>query len=172
MKRALILLSALCLTLSLTACGGGGSAPQTDPVTVDSTTLPDPETMAQAYLDGGAFSESLEALDLDTAYRLYGLADYNVSREDLVGGAVYLSAGATAEEVAVLTCASANVAHAAQEALEAHLEAQKEAYADYLPDEVTKLEQANVVIYGDTVILTVAADQDAADAVVVSFVPD
>ena len=178
MKQYLTLALALCLSLTLAACGGGSSASapadtgtgSAEPGTVDSTTLPDTRTMAQAFLDGGVFSETLEELDLDIAYRLYGLEDYGVAREDLAAGTVYCSAGATAEEVAVLTLASADTAQTALQALKDHIEVQKESYADYLPDEVPKLDEASVTIYGDTLILVVPADADKAAAVVVDFV--
>ena len=171
MKKYLTLALALCLSLTLAACGGGSSSAPADtgstgPEAVDSTTLPDTRTMAQAFLDGGVFSETLEELDLDVAYRLYTLEDYGVAREDLVAGTVYCSAGSTAEEVAVLTLTGTDAAQTALQALKDHIEVQKESYADYLPDEIPKLDEASVTIYGDTLILVIPADADKAAAVV------
>lgn len=175
MKRIVLVMLAACLAVGLAACGGGEPAPGetngAESNVVDSTTLPDAQTMARAFLDGEVFSETLEELDLDVAYRLYALEDYGVAREGLTGGAVYGSTGATAEEVAVLIFSDAGTAQTAKEALEDHIDSQKESYEEYIPAEIPKLDEATVTICGDTLILVVPADADKAAAVVTSFVP-
>lgn len=146
--RFLPLAAALCLLLS--ACGGGGDA-----------TPFDPASAAQALRDSGAFTEALEETDLDTSCMLYGLDADTVS-----GCAVYTSLSAGAEEIAVLTLKDKEGADAALAALKTRVEDQTEALRDYQPGEVSKLENAIVEQRGNSVLLAVAADHDAAQAAV------
>ena len=71
MKKLLTIALALALSLGMTACGGKGSGDY-KPADV------------QAMAEAGAFSETLEELDADTAFSaLYRLESYGLAREDL-----------------------------------------------------------------------------------------
>ncbi len=153
MRRVGMMLLALALCLGLTACGGKEEG--------EVTNL-DAAAAAQAFVDGGCFSETLEQLDRDTAFRLYGLEQAGLTEENVLDCAVWLSAGATAEEVAVLVLDSEQSAETARDALEAHVDSQKESYRDYLPAEMPKLEDAQLTVYGNSVVLVVPAQGDAA----------
>ena len=160
---------ALCMAVFLTACGGQDKPNETVPAagtgTVKQTANLDAQTTAQAFLDAGAFSETLEELDLAVAYRLYALEEYGVAQEDILDSAIYLSAGATAEEVSVLVLKDEDTAALVADALKAHVEAQKEAYQDYLPEEVPKLDDAILTTHGSSVLLVVPAQASEANGV-------
>lgn len=147
MKGWTTLCAGLALALALSACAGGeggGAAGY------------DPGDTARALLDSGAFSEELESLDADLIVGLYGL------EEAPAEAAVYTSTGATAEEIAVLRYGGEEGARAALDALETRVADQKEACRNYLPDELPKLEEAIIKQSGDTALLVVAADAQAA----------
>ena len=150
MKKIVSLVLALVLTLALTACGGGESG--------QSAYSPD---QVQAMADAGAFSETLEELDGDTAFLLYKLGDYGLSREDMTDCAVLRSSGATCEEAAVLVFSDAEQAETAVGALEDYVAGQITANADYRPAEIPKLESARIDRRGETVLLVVANDLEA-----------
>ena len=142
--------AALILCLTLTACSGkddGGSGGY------------DPAATAQALLDSGAFTDTLEAVDKDTAAILYG-----VDAESIVDCACYTSLSAGAEEIAVLSMKDADAAKTAMEGLEARVADQKAVLESYQPDEVTKLDKAILTQSGNTVVLIVAADGDKAQS--------
>lgn len=156
MKRILTMLLALGLVLGLTACGGKGD----DAPSLYQT------SHVEAMVKAGAFSEDLEEVDSDTAFALYRLTDYDLTREDLKECAVFRSAGATCEEGAVLVFTGAEKAEKAVDALKDYVAGQIEANADYRPAEIPKLEAAVVDRRGETVLLAVASDLDAAKSAV------
>ena len=140
---------AAAITLVLCACGGSSAAEPFDPAST-----------ASALLDSGAFSENLEQLDQDVACMLYGIDESTVT-----GSAVYGSTGATAEEIAVFTLTDETAAQAAKTALETRVADQKTALESYLPAEIVKLDAAIIEQRGSSVLMVVAADAEAAQAV-------
>ena len=152
-RIGILVLSLLCL-LALASCGksGGEESAYT-------------KEQAQAILDGGVFSEELEELDLDTAFILYGFQDAGMSREDLTGGMVYRSAGATCEEGAVLVFTSGDQAQTAVQVLGDYVQKQIDSNRDYRPQELPKLESAVIQQRENTVLLLVAGDLEAAQGV-------
>lgn len=152
MKKLLHISLALALFLGLTACGGKDSGGyQTSDV--------------QAMSDAGAFSETLEELDADTAFSaLYRLDNYGLARESMKECAVLRSAGATCEEGAVLVMDSGEHAKEAQKALEDYVQNQIDANEDYgyRLAEIPKLKDAWIDVKGSTVLLVVADNMDAA----------
>lgn len=152
MKKLFSLTLALALVLGLTACG----KEQNDAPPLYST------SHVEAMVKAGAFSEELEEVDADTAFALYRLADAGLAREDLKECAVLRSAGATCEEGAVLVFTGADKAETAEGALKDYIDSQIEANEDYRPAEVPKLEEALVDRRGETLLLAVANDLEAA----------
>ena len=148
MKKFINLTLVLALALVLTACGSKTEAEVWDTGDV------------QALLDSGAFSEELEELDKDTAFILYRLADYGLDR--LSGAVEFRSAGATCEELAYLVLDSEDSAKAAKGALEDYVQSQIDENVDYRPAEIPKLENAYIDQRGETLLLVVASDIDAA----------
>lgn len=153
MKKCFTMALAFVLSLCLAACG--------DRAQNDASPLYN-VSYAAAMAEAGAFSESLEEVDTDTAFLLYRLADYGLTREDLKDCAVLRSAGATCEEGAVLVFTSDDKAKMAEDALKDYIQGQIEANTDYRPAEIPKLEEAIVDVRGETLLLVVANDLDAA----------
>ena len=148
MKQALTAL-ALALLLGLSACSGGKST---------APTAYDPAATSKALLDSGAFAQELEALDADMAAPYLGLSQ---EPEEAV---VYTSLEGGYEELAVLRMADAEAAAAALEAVQAHVSDRRESEAEtqYKPEDLPKLEKALTEQAGNTVLLVVCADYDAA----------
>lgn len=141
--------AALILCLTLSACGGGGSAKSYDPATT-----------AKALLESDAFTDTLDTLDKDTAAAMYG-----IDAATITDCAVYASLSMGAEEIAVLTLTDEAAAKTAKEALDKRVSDQITALESYMPGEVDKLNHAIVEQAGNTALLVVAADADAARSV-------
>lgn len=158
MKKWSLALTAAALLLALAACQGKEEPAPRPYETGD----------LQAIEEAGAFSEALEELDGDTAFALYKLADYGLSREDLVDCAVLRSAGATCEEGAVLVFDELDQEQADQvpQALKDYVQQQIDANVDYRPAEIPKLENALIQGRGNSFLLAIANDGPAAQAAV------
>ena len=161
MKKHLCLALALVLLLGLAACGSNASSGNGE------------NGAPPLYFSGhvakidesGAFTADLydlEEIDADTAFLLYRLGDHGLEREDLKECTVLHSAGATCEEAAVLVFTSADGAKTAVDALSDYIAGQIDENTDYRPAEIPKLENAWISTRGETVLLVVANDLDAA----------
>lgn len=145
MKRLVSWTLAAVMALALCACGG--EAKPFDPV----------ETAAALLEAPGVFSEELERLDNFTAIPLYELSDY-----EWVEIESYHSTGATAEEVTVLRFLSEEKARDFEAKAQSYLADQREANESYRPQEMPKLEKAVTERRGETFLILVCADYEAA----------
>ncbi len=144
--RAALTAGLLCLFLA--GCGGAR-----EPF--------DPAGTARALLDApGVFSEELTQLEQPVVDQLYGLGDSGA-----VETVCWYSTGATAEEVTVLRFESEDAAEAFVDRAWDHIAQQKEANETYRPQEMPKLEKAVVEQRGETLLVLVAADYEAAQAI-------
>lgn len=148
MKKALGVVMAVVCLMALIACTGTGSA---SAYTAE---------QARKILDGGVFSETLESLDLDTAWSLYQLEGAGLSRDQLTGGEVHRSSGGTCEELALLIFQDADGAKSGKTALETYLQSQIEENKNYRPAEIPKLEDAVLEQADNTVLLVVSGNTD------------
>lgn len=141
MKKVWLLCGIVLLALGVSACG-------TESKTVDSGQLAD-ELLAQVD-----FEDELTELGEDMIPALYGVEGASEQR-------VYMSSGATAEEIAVFLFPTEEAAQAGQEALEQRLESRRADFANYMPDEASRLENAVLERSGCCVALCVAAGDEA-----------
>ena len=148
MRKFLAAALAALLTLSLGACGNGGDA-----ASGASSTAPD--------LDG-LFTElsalcGEAAVDIDpaTAAGLYGVEESEVF-------ACRAAGGVSADEATIFQCADETRAAEVLAIAETRLADQAESYADYLPEEAVKLQNAAAVRSGSVVAVCVCADAEKA----------
>lgn len=141
MKRAALLCGALLLVLMVSACG-------------EKNKTVDVDQLADELLEQVDFEDELTELDDSMVAALYGIEDAEEQR-------VYLSSGATAEEVAVFRFATEEAAQAGMETLNQRLESRKADFANYMPDEATRLENAVLERSGCYVALCVSAGDEA-----------
>lgn len=95
---------------------------------------------------------------------------YEINEADLKGQKVYISTGATAEEIAVFEAVDKQAADRILKVVESYIEYQIEEFEDYNPAEVKKLSDPVLVKKGRYVILCVSDDNAAAKACIDKYV--
>ena len=155
MRKFLAAALAALLTLSLGACGNGGDA-----ASGASSAAPD--------LDG-LFTElsalcGEAAVDIDpaTAAGLYGVEESEVF-------ACRAAGGVSADEATIFQCADETRAAEVLAIAETRLADQAESYADYLPEEAVKLQNAATVRSGSGVAVCVCADAEKAAGLIRNY---
>ena len=146
LTRIAALALALALVFALAGCGAG----EKEPVDIGA--------LGQRLVEAATFGEPMNALDSSVALGLYGAPEGT-------SVAAWAGTGATAEEVAVFDCGSAENADSLMQSLEQRNEVRASQYADYDPEEVPKIENAVLLSGGQYVVLLVAQDPGNAASV-------
>ena len=136
----------LALLLTLTACGGSDSQPQKSAAEI-----------ADALYSTQTFQDTLNAIDSDM------LGDYyRIDAADLTDSKVYVSGSfSTAEEIAVFQASSSDAVENIKKAIDTRLEDLKLAFENYVPGEMTKINDPVLITKGTTVVLVLADDTAA-----------
>jgi hypothetical protein len=141
MKKIIALITLAFILSAFASCSGGGIK------------LDDADKAAFALVSSLEFDDEMAETENDeTTLKKYGLSDsdavVNVSR--------YAGSGATADEVAVFECSSADGVNEVKEAVDARIAYLHDGYADYGPEEVPKIDSANVLVYGKFVVFCIS----------------
>lgn len=121
----------------------------------------DVHTMAQSLLNDITYEDQLTKVEGNMFQMIYG-----ISQEDIEEYEAYVSTGATAEEIAVIKAKDEATAESMEEKLTDRVEAQKNSFANYIPKEVEKLEEAVVYQEGVYVILSISNDDEKAEKII------
>ena len=144
MRKVLAALTAALMLFTLISCGGGETNESVDLA-----------ALAQTLLADGSFDDALAQIDDDTVTMLYGI-------DNAAEQVVYIGSGATPEEIALFSFATAAEAEAGFALAQMRIADQKEAFSDYNAWEMPKLDAAVVKQYGTYVVLCVSGDSSAA----------
>ena len=144
--RAALRAVAVCLMLICTAacasCGKGEFS-----VNVDE---------AVSYiLENGGFESEMQEIDADSLSILYTITEGTQVK-------AYVAGGSLADELVVFTAADKAGADQMLANVKDHIDERKDLFADYAPDEVTKLSKACVKQRGQYVVVCVSGDSDKA----------
>lgn len=116
----------------------------------------DLDAVAQELLARVEFVDELDELSSKKAMELYKI-------EDAIAAKVYIGSGATTEEIALFELSSEEAAKTAHQAALHRIERQKEDYSDYAPQELPRLNNAEVRQVGRYVLVCVSASDAAGD---------
>lgn len=150
----------------LTGCGKKDNEDKADKseTTTTQAEVADIDVAAQTIVDTlqaeGDFSETLAAVDNNMALsRLYVLDSAKIEE-----ACFYTSSGATAEEIVVIKVNDEAYMETVKGAFDARIADQTEAFKDYVPEEVPKLEDAVIYTNGCYAILCVSGDSSKIDS--------
>ena len=113
----------------------------------------DVDECADILLETIAFQDILTAVSDEMAATLY-----QISEQDAVKQKVYVSSGATAEEIAVFEAADTDAAQRIENAVLQRVADQQASFKDYLPAELPKLNDPYLLVRDKYVILCLSDD--------------
>ena len=111
------------------------------------------------------FNDDMSAVDDFITYNLYYIDEENVESSIL-----YVSSGATAEEIAIFRAKDADSLTIISEGANMRLDDQKASFKTYEPSEMVKLEDPILVSVGDYVIVCISNDNDTAMKIINEYV--
>ena len=117
------------------------------------TTSFNPNDLANELLTEVDFDDELTlfAGDISKIYDMPEVEDY----------LIYIGSGATAEEIAIITLKNSSDEEDVKAALEKRVEEQKQNFANYVPEEVSRLEKSIIKSNEKYVVLCVSSDNQA-----------
>lgn len=121
------------------------------------------KTLGSYIVENTEFKDYISEVDNEIFFSLFNLDEQTV--DDAV---FYSSTGATAEEVAVIKAADGK-AEDVVKACEGRIQAQKEGFENYVPEELEKLSRPVILTYGNTVIYVVCEDSNAAEKLINNY---
>ena len=114
----------------------------------------DIDKLSEDIIKNVDFEDEMNITDAETVKRLYNI-------DNAISEKVYLSSGATAEEVAIFEFASRENAKEAVEKVNERIENQKSSYSGYAPKEVKRLEDAILIQKDKYIVFCVTEDENA-----------
>lgn len=150
-KKILLFLLSLTIITTLFGCSA-----QKDTTDIDIGYL------SNKLIEKAEFEDELNAVDDTTIKKLYNIDDY-------VKASVYLSSGATAEEIAVFEFDSKDTAADGLKKAQARIEEQKTDFESYIPKEIPKLDSAVVKQSGKYVIVCVS-NSNTAEKIITQYI--
>ena len=151
------LMAVMCIgTAALTGCGSDS----------DSSTASSANSAAAAQtnesVDVTAVADKLAELDEAKIEKIIG-----ISADSYTKAKVYVSSsGGTAEEIDCFEAKDADSAKAIADTLTARVESQKKVFENYVPEEMTKLNDPVLVTNGNYVYLCLSNDNDKAKEII------
>lgn len=157
-KTVSIILAAFCLCSVLASCSKDGESQDTKPQTQTAaeTNAPkeiDAENVAKNLLDECTFEGTLDKIDPAAIEAVYPGLPAGAK------AAVYMPGVTCADEVAVFT--SADTA-ALEKCVKDHVAEQRTGFADYMPEQLPKIDNAVIVTKNGAVVLVISDDAAAA----------
>lgn len=154
MKKTLKIIVSLMLCILTLFAFAGCSGGETKEIDIDK--------LSAELTEKVEFKDSLTKLDDSMISKLYGI-DY--AEEQIV----YVSTGATAEEIALFKLKDSSDAQKAYDAVNKRLDYQKNSFELYIPEEMVKLDAAVLELYGNYVIFCVS-DGDTAKTIIDGYI--
>ena len=152
-RKIMMLLVGVLAMCGLTGCGGSDS---------QEVIQPDVHTLSGKLTDGVKFEDSVEEISLERALKYYGIDSSMVSDGD-----VYMSTGATAEEMAVFEASSAGSASVILDRLTVRRDVKM--YIGSKPADVSRLDNAVLYIHDNFVVYVVSDDSGAALGIIKEY---
>lgn len=166
-KLLCTLMAVMCLsTAALAGCGSSSDSSQAGSTNSAAQAQTDENidvtAVADKLKDGVEFKDEMAELDEAKIEKIIG-----ISADSYVKGKVFVSSsGGTAEEIDCFEAKDADAAKTIADTLTARVESQKKVFENYVPEEMTKLNDPVLVTKGNYVFLCLSNDNDKAKEII------
>ncbi len=159
MKRLVSMLVCVMLAMMLcVACGNKETEDETKSDNNNKSVTIDVAATADKLLSDVKFVDTMTAVEsVDFFSALFSIETADVKEQKS-----YTSTGATAELISAVKCTDEAAAKRVKAAFEAYTKDLSSQYADYKPEECTKLDNPVIKVYNEYVIICVSDDNDTA----------
>ena len=121
----------------------------------------DIQKLAEELISAPIFEDNLSKIDKESAMKRY-----NFNAETIKDICSYIGTGATAEEILIIELNNKTDRETTKEIITTEIEDRKVNYQNYLPKEVSKLENYNLEMLGNYIILCISNDYDTAKEII------
>ncbi len=146
MKKAITLVFILAVSAALAACGNGSSKEI------------NAQALSEELMEKVEFVDELSPVKSEMVPKLYGI-------DNVLESYVYIGSGATAEEVAVFKFSDEQAAKDGLSKIQDYLSARKDSFANYIPGEVARLDNAVIKQNGEYLALCVSEGSAAEEII-------
>lgn len=146
MKKAITLVFILAVSAALAACGNGSSKEI------------NAQALSEELMEKVEFVDELSPVKSEMVPKLYGI-------DNAQEAYVYMGSGATAEEVAVFKFADEQAAEEGLAKLQDYIASRKDSFANYIPGEVARLDNAVIRQSGEYLALCVSEGSTASEII-------
>lgn len=146
MKKFLALVLIMAAAAALAACGGKSGSRM------------DAQALANELMEKVGFVDELNLISPEMVSKLYGI-------DNAQEAYVYMGSGATAEEVAVFKFADEQSAKDGLAKAQQRIASQKDSFANYIPEEVARLDNAVIKQSGEYLALCVSEGSTASEII-------
>lgn len=126
-------------------------------------TIIDINKLADDIVQNIEFTDEMNKMDNETVEKLYDISN-------AISQIVYMSSGATAEEIAVFEFENKEECKIALEKANNRIEGQKQNFKDYMPKEMRKLEEAIIVSKNNYLIVCVTNSQEDVEKILNKYI--
>lgn len=130
----------------------------------EETTIISIQDLASKLKNEGEFDDLLETTSKEIILQEYELEENMI--QDLV---TYQGSGASAEEILIIEAKNSQNVSDIKTQIEKHLLEKEEAYANYLPDEVEKIQDKVLKIDNNYVILCISKNSDKIEEIIKEY---
>lgn len=125
----------------------------------------DIEELGTKIVESGAFEDELAKVDSSMI-----MQDYSFSTDEIKEIVSYQGSGATSEEIVILQVNSKEQLNSVKEKINTRIEERKQAFENYLPEEVFKIDNNLLETRGSYVIFCISNDSNKVEEVINNYI--
>ena len=125
----------------------------------------DMQKLAEDLITAEIFEDDLSIIDEDSIIK-----KYNFNKEDFKNIISYVGTGATVEEILIIEVSDKNKINEFKKIIETKIEELKINFQSYLPKEVFKLENCNLITKDNYIILCISNNEKKAKEIINNYI--